>query len=152
MQLAANVTPGDDLDWHAIDWKRSYRIVKNLRQRIFRASRDAPLGVRKCLSRVRDDPHARFCGEGVIAISPPYRTTYDPEWEPYFEKRWERQWKTKEPSNLKTLWLEQNGLCPACQDRLSEKEEPDTYRPVPVGNASLLLTLPTERCIRNLTF
>ena len=44
MQLAANVTPGDDLDW-----KRSYRIVKNLRQRIFRASRDAPLGVRKLL-------------------------------------------------------------------------------------------------------
>jgi hypothetical protein len=49
MQLAANVTPGDDLDWYAIEWKRSYRIVKNLRQRIFRASRDAPLGVRKLL-------------------------------------------------------------------------------------------------------
>ena len=49
MQLAANVTPGNDLDWYAIDWKRSYRIVKNLRQRIFRASRDAPLGVRKLL-------------------------------------------------------------------------------------------------------
>ena len=49
MQLAANVTPGDDLDWYAIEWKRSYRIVKNLRQRIFRALRDAPLGVRKLL-------------------------------------------------------------------------------------------------------
>ena len=49
MQLAANVTPGDDLDWHAIEWKHSYRIVKNLRQRIFRASRDASLGVRKLL-------------------------------------------------------------------------------------------------------
>ena len=49
MQLAANVTLGDDLDWHAIEWKRSYRIVKNLRRRIFRASRDAPLGVRKLL-------------------------------------------------------------------------------------------------------
>jgi len=49
MQLAANVTPGDDLDWHAIEWKRNYRIVKDLRQRIFRASRDVPLGVRKLL-------------------------------------------------------------------------------------------------------
>lgn len=39
MQLAANVTSGDGLDWHAIDWKRVYRTVKNLRQRIFRASR-----------------------------------------------------------------------------------------------------------------
>jgi hypothetical protein len=44
MQLAANVTPSDDLDW-----KRSYRIVRNPRQRIFWASRDAPLGVRKLL-------------------------------------------------------------------------------------------------------
>jgi hypothetical protein len=49
MPLAANVPPGNDLDWHAIDWKPIYRIVKNLRQRIFRASRDAPLGVRKLL-------------------------------------------------------------------------------------------------------
>jgi hypothetical protein len=49
MPLAANVTPGDDLDWHAIDWKRIYWIVKNLRRRIFRASRDASLGVRKLL-------------------------------------------------------------------------------------------------------
>jgi hypothetical protein len=28
------------------------------------------------LSRVRGDSPARFCGEGVIAISPPYPTTY----------------------------------------------------------------------------
>jgi RNA-directed DNA polymerase len=39
MQLAASVTSGAILDWNAIDWKRVYRIVKNLRQRIFRASR-----------------------------------------------------------------------------------------------------------------
>jgi hypothetical protein len=85
MQLAANVTPGNDLDWHAIDWKRSYRIVKNLRQRIFRASRDAPLGVRKLLEPVQGDPHARFCGEAVVVISPPHHLavlavpTYNPE-------------------------------------------------------------------------
>ena len=40
MQHAANVTSGDAVDWHAIDWKRVYRTVKNLRQRIFRASRE----------------------------------------------------------------------------------------------------------------
>ena len=52
MQLAANVTPGDDLDWHAIDWKRSYRIVKNLRQRIFRASREGNLKKVRSLQRL----------------------------------------------------------------------------------------------------
>ena len=39
MQRAANVTSGDPVDWHAIDWKHVYQTVKNLRQRIFRASR-----------------------------------------------------------------------------------------------------------------
>src|SRR5215510_3081117 len=29
-----------------------------------------------CLSRVPGDWYARFCGEGVIAISPPYPTRY----------------------------------------------------------------------------
>ena len=43
MQLAANVTAGDAVDWQAIDWKRGYRTVKNLRQRIFRASRNGDL-------------------------------------------------------------------------------------------------------------
>jgi hypothetical protein len=32
MQHAASVTSGEVLDWHAIDWKRVHRIVKNLRQ------------------------------------------------------------------------------------------------------------------------
>jgi RNA-directed DNA polymerase len=39
MQLTANVTPGDGLDGYASDWKQVYRTVKNLRQRIFGASR-----------------------------------------------------------------------------------------------------------------
>ena len=43
MQRAGNVTSGDLLDRHAIDWKHVYRMVKNLRQRIFRASRDGDL-------------------------------------------------------------------------------------------------------------
>jgi len=43
MQRAANVTSEHQVDWHAIDWKRIYRTVKNLRQRIFRASRASDL-------------------------------------------------------------------------------------------------------------
>jgi N-terminal domain of reverse transcriptase len=43
MQLTANVTPGDGLDGHASDWKWAYRTVKNLRQRIFGASREGDL-------------------------------------------------------------------------------------------------------------
>src|SRR5438094_3562997 len=34
------------------------------------------LGYVDCLSRVPGDWYARFCGEGVIAISSPYPTTY----------------------------------------------------------------------------
>src|SRR5262245_58419691 len=34
------------------------------------------LGYVDCLSRVPSDWYARFCEEGVIAISPPYPTSY----------------------------------------------------------------------------
>jgi RNA-directed DNA polymerase len=52
MQRAANVTSGDLLDWHAIEWKHVYRTVKNLRQRIFRASRDGDLKKVRSLQRL----------------------------------------------------------------------------------------------------
>jgi RNA-directed DNA polymerase len=52
MQRAANVTSGDPRDWHAIDWKHVYRTVKNLRQRIFRASRDGDLTRARSLQRL----------------------------------------------------------------------------------------------------
>ena len=52
MQPAANVTSGAILDWQAIDWKRVYRIVKNLRQRIFRASREGDLRKVRSLQRL----------------------------------------------------------------------------------------------------
>jgi RNA-directed DNA polymerase len=52
MQLAANVTLGGDFDWHAIDWKGVYRTVKNLRQRIFRASREGDLKKVRSLQRL----------------------------------------------------------------------------------------------------
>jgi len=53
MQPAANVTSGDLVDWQAIDWKRVYRTVKNLRQRIFRASRTGDLTRVRSLQRLR---------------------------------------------------------------------------------------------------
>jgi RNA-directed DNA polymerase len=52
MQPAANVTSGDAVDWQAIDWKRVYRTVKNLRQRIFRASRTGDLQRVRSLQRL----------------------------------------------------------------------------------------------------
>ena len=52
MQPAANVTSGDAVDWQAIDWKRVYRTVKNLRQRIFRASRTGDLHRVRSLQRL----------------------------------------------------------------------------------------------------
>jgi RNA-directed DNA polymerase len=52
MQLAANVTSGDPVDWHATNWKQVYATVKNLRQRIFRASREGDLKRVRSLQRL----------------------------------------------------------------------------------------------------
>ena len=52
MQPAANVTSGHPVDWQAIEWKRVYRRVKNLRQRIFRASRNNDLTRVRSLQRL----------------------------------------------------------------------------------------------------
>ena len=52
MQPTANVTSGDLPDWHAMEWKRVYRTVKNLRQRILRASRDGELKKVRALQRL----------------------------------------------------------------------------------------------------
>src|SRR5262249_52386053 len=52
MQLDANENFADAVDWHTIDWKRVYRTVKNLRQRIFRASRDGDLTRVRSLQRL----------------------------------------------------------------------------------------------------
>ena len=81
------------------------------------------------------------CRKSWIGGSHPEANPYDPQWEPYFEKRWERQWKTKHPSTLKTLWLKQNGLCPACQGRLGEEdelEEDPEHPDVPPGRRPVL--------------
>jgi RNA-directed DNA polymerase len=61
MQPAANVTSGDAEDWHAIDWKRVYRTVKNLRQRLFRASRDGDLTRVRSLQRLMLHSRANAC-------------------------------------------------------------------------------------------
>jgi RNA-directed DNA polymerase len=52
MQLAANVTSGDRVDWQTINWKQVYQTVKNLRQRIFRASREGDLKRVRSLQRL----------------------------------------------------------------------------------------------------
>jgi len=52
MQLAANVTSGHAVDWQAIDWKQVHRRVKNLRQRILRASREGDLKRVRSLQRL----------------------------------------------------------------------------------------------------
>ena len=50
--MTANVTVGDVLAWQAIDWKQVYRTIKNLRQRIFRASREGDLKKVRSLQRL----------------------------------------------------------------------------------------------------
>lgn len=52
MQFAANVTSGDPVDWQSINWKQVYQTVKNLRQRIFRASREGDLKRARSLQRL----------------------------------------------------------------------------------------------------
>jgi len=37
---AVNVTDKNDTQWHAINWRKANRVVKNLRQRIFKATRE----------------------------------------------------------------------------------------------------------------
>jgi RNA-directed DNA polymerase len=61
MRPAANVTSGTVGDWHAIDWKRVYRMVKNLRQRIFRASREGDLKRVRSLQRLMLRCRANVC-------------------------------------------------------------------------------------------
>lgn len=61
MQPAANVTSGDTVDWHAIDWTQVYRTVKNLRQRIFRASRTGALRRVRSLQRLMLQSRANAC-------------------------------------------------------------------------------------------
>ena len=61
MQPAANVTSGDAVDWQAIDWKHVYRTVKNLRQRIFRASRTGDLARVRSLQRLMLKSRANAC-------------------------------------------------------------------------------------------
>ena len=61
MQRTANVTSGTLEDWHAIDWKRVYRTVKHLRQRIFRASRAGDLQRVRSLQRLRLRCRANVC-------------------------------------------------------------------------------------------
>ena len=69
MQRAANVTSGDVVDWHAIDWKHVYRTVKNLRQRIFRASRDGRSETRQVAAATDAEVSGRTSCESVRRVT-----------------------------------------------------------------------------------
>ena len=40
MTIVVNVIKQDKTDWHSVDWQKTNRLVKNLRQRIFKATRN----------------------------------------------------------------------------------------------------------------
>ena len=61
MQPVANVTSGDAVDWQAIAWQYVYRRVKNLRQRLLRASRDGDLTRVRSLQRLMLKSRANAC-------------------------------------------------------------------------------------------
>ena len=66
--------------WQAINWRTANRIVRNLRQRIFRASQEGEGTVKQviCSSRVRCKPHARFQGGRSGATFSCYPTAGSP--------------------------------------------------------------------------
>ena len=40
MTTVVNVIKQDKTDWHSVNWQKANRIVKNLRRRIFKATRN----------------------------------------------------------------------------------------------------------------
>ena len=40
MTTVVNVIKQNKTEWHSVDWQKTNRIVKNLRQRIFKATRN----------------------------------------------------------------------------------------------------------------
>src|SRR4030095_7796978 len=86
------------------------------------------LGYVDCLSRVPGDWYARFCGEGVIAISSPYPTTIRVDDTEYRRGGQEdprpvvmRLEETKEPRPLGQAW----------EQRSIVARQPPIERPVP---------------------
>jgi len=90
-----------------------------------------------------DQRHWVFCGEGVGRNGKPMRVRlfsatdvtikrhikvkgeanpYDPQWEPYFEQRLGLKMASdlKGRRQLRYLWQEQNGLCPVCQQKITQ--------------------------------
>jgi RNA-directed DNA polymerase len=67
---------------------------------------------------------------------------YDPEWEHYFEERLKRKTRDTLRGKRQTLrlWLEQEGKCPICGERVTEEDEWDTHhiRPRVAGGEDVL--------------
>jgi RNA-directed DNA polymerase len=58
---------------------------------------------------------------------------YDPRWEEYFESRWD--WKMMSSvlgtKKLRYIWKQQNGICPACNSRITLETGWDTHHRIP---------------------
>ena len=57
MQLAANRAK-EPTDWNAVDWRQTQRVVRNLRQRIFRASEEGNHRKMRSLQKLMLRSHA----------------------------------------------------------------------------------------------
>ena len=52
---SANVTMNAKIDWHSTNWKKVYRLVNNLKRRIFRAAKEGNLKKVRSLQRFQPE-------------------------------------------------------------------------------------------------
>jgi RNA-directed DNA polymerase len=58
-------TTKDDLNWHDVDWRRAEKTVRNLRRRIFRASREGDMRRVRNLQRLTSKAHAEISSQSA---------------------------------------------------------------------------------------
>ena len=98
--------------------RRKYFRSKDFRNWVFHGTVDGPGGKPKevelfSLARVPITRHVKIRGEA---------NPYDPEWETYFEERLGVQMEAnlKGRRKLLRLWVEQNGICPVCKQKITK--------------------------------
>jgi|GEM_PF-2711150 len=76
----AGAVSNETMNWHDIEWEKVHRNVRRLQARIVKATHfcweTASCSARRlrCLSRVKEDFHARFLGGWGPAMAPGYPT------------------------------------------------------------------------------